>query len=320
MFSVIIPLYNKAPYIIKALKSVENQTYQNYEIIVVNDGSTDNSLEVLQEYVSELKTKKPEQSDKLIVIDQQNQGVSVTRNNAVKIAKYPYLAFLDADDWWESEYLSEMNSLIEEFPTAGLWASSYYVVKNKSKRLVRLGVEPEFKKGIINYFQVYARTLEMPVWTGATIMRKSVFEEEGGFKAKLSLGEDFDLWIRVALKKNIALLNKPLSNYNFDIENASKAVVNEFIYPPEKHYVFNIAYLSEQEKSNKDLKKLLDVLRAYCLIRYRMQNRYKNEYKREIEKIDFNNLPPKLRYEYFLPVFLLKFRDKFKRVAKQITS
>lgn len=320
MYSVVIPLYNKAPYIIKALQSIENQTFNDYEIIVVNDGSTDDSLQVLQEYISNLKTINADFSKKITLINQNNQGVSCTRNNAVKIAKHPFIAFLDADDWWEPEYLSEMKSLIENFPDAGLWSSSYYVVKNNSKRLVRIGVEPEFQKGIINYLQVYARTLEMPVWTGATIIRKSVFEEERGFNTKLSLGEDFDLWIRVALKKDVVLLNKPLSNYNFDIENASKAVVNNFIYPPERHYIFNVEYLSEQEKTNKDLKKLLDVLRAYSLIRYRMLNQYAKEYKKEISKVDFKNLPAKLKNEYSLPVFVLKIRDNIKRITKKIIS
>ena len=99
MFSIIIPLYNKAPYIAKAIQSVAAQTYKEFELIVIDDGSTDESLEKLRVLSTELGEKNPEFIAKLKIVEQQNQGVSNTRNNAVKLAKYDYIAFLDADDW-----------------------------------------------------------------------------------------------------------------------------------------------------------------------------------------------------------------------------
>ncbi len=318
MFSIIIPVYNKAPYVEKAIQSVLDQTFQEFELIIVNDGSTDESLEIINSFYQKLKNDDTERFKKVRIIDQKNQGVSMARNNGVEITKYDFIAFLDADDWWSPTYLDEMKGLIDEFPEAGIWASSYYVIKNNSQRLVRLGVEPGFKKGIINYFQVYAKTIEMPVWTGATIMKKSVFIAENGFKSTLALGEDFDLWIRVALKNPVALINKPLSNYNFDVEQSSKAVVEDIIYPPEKHYIFNIDHLYDEELKNPDLKKLLDVLRIYCLLRYRLKKVYVKEYLKEINKVDFKDQPIKMRLDYALPVFVLVFWNNFKVFVKKL--
>ncbi len=317
MFSVIIPLYNKAPYIQKALDSVFEQSFQNFEVIIVNDGSTDKSLDVLRNYVDKLRQVNIELFSKITVIDQKNQGVSTTRNNAVKIAKNEYLAFLDADDWWEPDFLLEMRNLVEHFPLAGLWASSYYVVKNYSKRLVRIGLAPNFDKGLINYFEVYANTLEMPVWTGAVIMKKSVYLEEKGFKPNIAMGEDFELWVRVALRYPVAFLNKPLSNYNFDVDVKNKAVDNYVVYPPEKHFIFHLDYLVEYESKIQDLKELLDKLRMYCLFPYRFKNCYSHDYKKEINKVNFNNFSLKNRLSFILPVFLVRWWINIKLYISQ---
>ena len=95
MFTVVIPLYNKANYIEKAINSVLNQTFTEFEIIVVNDGSTDESLEKIGHF----------KDARLKIINQENAGVSTARNNGVKEAKYDYVAFLVADDWWDEHFL-----------------------------------------------------------------------------------------------------------------------------------------------------------------------------------------------------------------------
>lgn len=102
MFSIIIPLYNKADYIAETLKSVLNQTYCDYEVIVVNDSSTDNSLEVASSF----------QDERIHIYTKENEGVSAARNYGIMHAKYDYIAFLDADDIWESDYLECQKKLI----------------------------------------------------------------------------------------------------------------------------------------------------------------------------------------------------------------
>jgi len=325
MFSVIIPLYNKAPYIEKALQSVLQQTFRNFEIIVVDDGSTDNGAEIVKkvfstDYLTAHQLQIPLKGFQLI--SQPNQGVSTARNNGAKQAKENYLAFLDADDEWHPEYLAKMKQLIEQFPDAGLWASNYYIVKNGRNRQATVGVEKDFSKGIINYFQVYAKTLCMPIWTGAAIVSKKVFEEEHGFKPQLKLGEDFDLWVRIAIKHPVAFLNEPLAYYHQDVEQKNRGVVDNKIYEPATHYIFNLQFLEQAEKENADLKQLLDNLRVYTLERYRLKKAYPEEVKKEISKVNLKNQPLKIRLFYYLPLPICQFfssvRNKISKLKNKI--
>ena len=103
MFSVVIPLFNSAHTIERTLKSVINQTFTNFEIIIVDDGSTDNSIEIINKLTNDIRLK---------IIKQKNQGVSVARNNGVRNAQYEYIAFLDGDDEWELKYLETIHKAI----------------------------------------------------------------------------------------------------------------------------------------------------------------------------------------------------------------
>jgi glycosyltransferase involved in cell wall biosynthesis len=317
MFTIIIPLYNKSAYIEKAIRSVLAQTYKEFELIVIDDGSKDESFAIAQQTLTSLFPQQfiPQSagggqgaipSGGWGAVQQKNQGVSTARNNGVKLAKYDYIAFLDADDWWEPTYLEEMKGLIETYPEAGIYGSSYFKVKNGVNVPANIGVEKGFERGLINYCKVYAKTFYMPLWTGATIIKKLIYESENGFKLSLKLGEDFDLWIRVALKYPVAFLNKPMAYYNQDVEVADRGVVFNKLYKPATHFIFNLDYLSEQEKTNPDLHKLLDLLRVYTLIRYRLQKTYTIEVKKEIDKVDFSKQPISIRLQYTLPVSFIR--------------
>jgi len=156
-FSVIIPLYNKAPYVSKAIGSVLAQTFTDYELVVVDDGSRDDS--------AEMAAKAMDGRPDCRLIRQENAGVSMARNNGVAASQGDYLCFLDADDWWEPTFLEEMSKLIAEFPDAGIYGTGYTIV-NETKhktRVAPIGVEAGFGKGYINYCQVYAKTLAMPL-------------------------------------------------------------------------------------------------------------------------------------------------------------
>ena len=296
MFSVIIPLYNKAPYVAKAIESVLGQTYRDFEVIVIDDGSTDQSLEVAKTF----------ENKSITIISQPNSGVSTARNNGVKIAKHPYICFLDADDWWHPTFLEEMKQLITDFPDAGIYGSGYYIVKHGQERIAPIGVPQGFERGIIDYCEVYAKTLCMPLWTGAVIVPKNIFDEEGGFKSQLKLGEDFDLWIRIVLKHQVILINKPLAYYNQDVDVNNRGVAVHKTYSPVNHFIFNLDYLYDNEKNNHRLKILLDKLRVYILLKYRMQRAFPKEYSAEIKKVDFSVQPLGVRLQYYLPVWFLK--------------
>jgi glycosyltransferase involved in cell wall biosynthesis len=308
MFSVVIPLFNKSTYIEKCLQSVLNQTCQDFEVIVVNDGSTDDSVEKVEKFNV--------QSSKFKVISQSNTGVSAARNNGVNAAKFDYIAFLDPDDWWEPTFLEEMKSLIESFPEAGIYGSGYSLVKNKRKRIAPIGIDRTFDKGIINYCRVYSKTLCMPLTSISVVIPKTIFESENGFKPALKLGEDFDLWIRVSLKYPVAFLNKPLADYNQDADLSGRAVGN--LHNPENHVLWNLEYLANEELSDPDLKQLLDNLRVYGLLPYFLTREYRSLAKQELDKVDWKNQPVTARMRYTKPRFLLKIESRFYYAGSRI--
>ena len=320
MFSVIIPLYNKAAYIERAIQSVLSQTFQEFELIVVDDGSTDDSSAQLSVISQQLSVAAPEIYKKIKVIQQQNQGVSTARNNGVKLAKYDYIAFLDADDSWEPTYMEEMNGLIAAYPNAGIYGSSYFIVKNGKKRIAPIGVEKDSDRGLINYCQVYSKTLCMPLWTGATIIRKSIFDLENGFNPRLKLGEDFDLWIRVAIKHPVAFLNKPLANYQQDVDLANRAI-GEKLYKPQEHMLFTDY---GELINNPDFVYLYERLTLYGLLPYYLKGKNKKEVKAILEQIHWGQHELKYRLYYqILPRVivrawfqLLKFGSVLKRKMK----
>ena len=320
MFSLIIPLYNKAPYIEKAIRSVAAQSCQEFELIVIDDGSTDIAAPqppkggVIISY-SDIEALIGEKG---FLLKQSNSGVSNTRNIGVKLAKYDHIAFLDADDWWAPTYLEEMKALITQYPEAGIYGSSYFKVKNGKYIPANIGVEAGFQNGLINYFQVYAKTLWMPLWTGATILRKDVFNENNGFKPSLKLGEDFDLWARVAIKYPVAFLNKPLAYYNQDVDQSSRGVVDEKIYNPSEFITFNLDFLAEEERIDSNVKSLLDRLRVYSLLRYRIQGKYKDMVEKVISGVDFNNVERKYYFYYHMPQFLLNLWFSFLKIGSRM--
>jgi len=299
----------------KAIQSVLAQTYQEFELIVIDDGSTDDSLMQLRVTTSELQKKKPELFEKLHIVEQQNQGVSLTRNNGVKLARNDYIAFLDADDWWETTYLEEMKELTEAYPEAGIYGSNYFIVKNGHKRIAPIGVDRGFQKGIVNYFSTYDKTLYMPLWTGATVLKKIIFDEENGFKPTLKLGEDFDLWVRVAIKYPVALLNKPLAYYNQDVELANRAI-GEKLYEPYEHMLFtNYGELM----NNMDFRDLYEKLAVYGLLPYYLCNKNKREVESVLKGIHWVKQPLKYRIYYlFLPKFVVKYWFSLIRIASKI--
>lgn len=298
MFSVIIPLYNKEKYIEKALQSVVNQIFKEFEIIVVDDGSTDSSLEIVKLFQNK--------NCNLQIIEQKNSGVSTARNNAAQIAKYDYLAFLDADDWWANDYLAKMKCLIDDFSEGALFASSYFKVKNGKQIPAKIGVNQYFTRGYFDYLQAYIYSPYMPVWTGAAVVKKSVFEEMNGFNSALKMGEDFDLWVKIALKYQVALENQPLAFYNQDVEQATRAVGRK-IHKPENHFLFALPSLYEQEKNNSKLKQVLDNLRVYGLFPYFLNKETHSAALNELKKVNWDKQPKSEYKKYYkTPIFLLK--------------
>ena len=300
-FSVIIPLYNKAPYVAKAIQSVLAQTFTDYELIVVDDGSKDGSGEIADQAIKG--------HDHCRLLKQNNTGVSMARNNGVAASQGDYLCFLDADDWWEPTFLEAMAGLIESFPQAGIYVCNYTIVNETrhKTRVAKVGVGEGFEQGCINYCKAYASTMYMPLTSISVAIPRRIFEEVHGFPKGIKLGEDFLLWVRVALKYKVAFLNKPLAFYNQDSDAQWRAIGR--LQEPACHMLWNLGDLAESEKSNSDYKLLIDNLRTYGLFPYHLSRQYREDARRELQKVDWNRQPEKTRRLYQKPVFYLRFRN-----------
>ncbi len=195
LFSVVIPLYNKEAYISSALNSVLHQTIDNFEIIVVDDGSTDSSLKIVQSFTD----------PRLKIFTKKNGGVSEARNFGITKAHSEYIGLLDADDKWDSDFLEEMKALIEKYPACGLYASAFKRLKPNKTIIIGKNV-PE---GIIDdFFKV--KFLHDAPCASAIVIRKKVFDEVGGFPVGMIGGEDDYTWAKIAGNHGVAFTPKAL--------------------------------------------------------------------------------------------------------------
>ena len=309
-FSVVIPLYNKAPYVAKAIESVLSQTFTDFELIIVDDGSKDDSFSVAQKAIDGHGNCR--------IYRQQNAGVSVARNRGVAFSQGEYLCFLDADDWWDERFLEEVAQLIEAFPDAGIYGTNYTIV-NETKRKTRIspiGVEAGFEKGYINYCTVFTKTLAMPLWTGAVCIPRPVFDEMQGFPKGVKLGEDFILWVHIALKHKVAFLNKPLSYYNQDVDLANRGVGH--LHKPDEHMLWNLKDLELQELVDSDYKALVDALRVNGLMGYYITKEYHEKAKEELGKVDWSKQSFRTKREYGMPVWCLKLKYSLMKVGSKV--
>ena len=205
MISVIIPLYNKETLISKTIHSVLSQSYRDFEVIVINDGSSDKSVNVVEEFHSE----------KIRIISQQNAGVSAARNRGIEEAQGKYVAFLDADDEWRPDYLENQMLLAHQFPECDVVAHSYDFCRSGTIVHPRLnGVPFSGDKGVLeNYFKVSCLS-DPPLWTSAVVVKKRAIKNVGGFPVGIKSGEDLLVWARLALQFKIAYCLHPLAVYN----------------------------------------------------------------------------------------------------------
>ena len=319
-FSIIVPLYNKAPYVRRTLESVIAQTYKDFECIVVDDGSTDGSLEIVRainDEMSRANTLNEPQSlndGRLTIISQTNAGVAAARNNGVAASKGEYVCFLDADDWWDPTFLEEMDRLIKEYPDAGLYATNYVYYKPGNTR-----VWLDFKAGYLDYAHAYLIQPAMPVWTGAACMPRKVFDEIGGFPEGINLGEDFLLWAKTVLYYKLAFCEKPLAYYNNDVPASLRATRN--LHAPEHHMLFNLEPLLDeinrlQSTSNKSAwLQLIDKLRVDGLLEYWMSEEYHDAAAAELKKVDWSQQPRSAKVLYEKPIWLLKTKRRFIQVG-----
>lgn len=206
MLSIIIPLYNKEKYVAKTIQSILSQTFQEFEIVIVDDGSTDQS-------VNEIKKIN---DDRIRIISQQNAGVSAARNRGIGEVKYDLIAFLDADDLWEKDFLETIMNLQIKYPTCSIFAVNYQVLSNDGKMKTPLinGLPKDFKDGILqDYFEIASKS-DPIICSISLAMKKQALESIGGFPIGIRAGEDLLTWARLAARYDIAYSIEPKAVFN----------------------------------------------------------------------------------------------------------
>lgn len=308
--SIIIPLYNKAPYVTKALESVKAQTFTDYECLIVNDGSTDNSEAVVQSWLSQ----NSQYTVHFTLYTQENAGVSAARNHGISLSTGEYVCFLDADDWWAPTFLEEMMGLVKDYPEAGIYACDYYRVKNG-----KLLTYPKHVSGYINYYKVYTCSGAMPLHPdGVLVPRKVLMEINGGltdinvFPKNIKMGEDFLFFMKIVSRYKVAFLDKQLVYFNQDADANNRATAK--LHDPKNHMLWNLKDIEERlaisdERTRVDYKDMIDFLRVFSLGAYLKSAEYHDAAAVEMAKVSRWN---KLRFT--LKRYWMKIDNKLKQL------
>ena len=226
--SVIIPAYNVEKYIGETLDSVLTQTYSDFEVVVVDDGSQDQTASIIKQY----QTKYPK---KIRLIQKENGGPSKARNVGIKASTGEYIAFIDADDLWLPGKLEKQVGYFEKQP------SQVGLVYTNAKKFDEQGIWtlPKRYRKKRAYGWIYKDLLRQNMIPNqSVIVRKRCFEEVGFFEEFLDIIEDHDMWIRIAMKYEIAFLEETLSLYREHSQGRSKGdekTMNREIGVMEKH-------------------------------------------------------------------------------------
>lgn len=257
MISVVIPLYNKAHVVINTLNTVFAQKYTDFEIIIINDGSTDNGTNVIRDTFND---------PRLHIINQENMGTAVARDRGVKEALYNYIAFLDADDEWHPDYLLIMSKMIQKYPDAGLYSSGGLIKNANNTVTYRLSNKYIGYQGKVNFFEnpfVFTHT-------SGTIINKSVFFKTDGSPKGMKCLQDFALFVQLALKGDFIYVGLPLSKYIGGVAGQTTSASAERRFELLKYVplFYNLSYQkwAESDHTNKVF---------LCYLKYDIRHRFK---------------------------------------------
>lgn len=298
--SVIIPLYNKEKDIVNTLKSLLKQTFTNFEVIVVNDGSTDKSAYLVEQF----------KDARIKLYSKQNEGVALTRNFGVSKANTDFVCFLDADDYWYANHLQQMVALINTFSAHQWFATAYEKQHRKNfitpmqTHLLKDNNSPFVS--VENYFKYSLN--DALAWTSAVCFKKSFFETLNGFDASITMGagEDTDLWLRAALQQPLAF-SKNISARH--ILNSSNRISHTHTL---KRTFMDFDKYEHTNEFQPYLKRYLDINRFSVGLQYKLAGE-KNKAIGYFNKIDANNLNNKQKVLVKLPFRILKLLYNLKR-------
>lgn len=304
-FSVVITVYNKGKQIKNTLKSVLNQTYQDFEIIIINDGSTDDSEKEILKF----------EDSRIRYYFQENKGAAGARNAGIKKAKNDFIAFLDADDYWFPFYLEEQKKSIEKFPKEKVFSTA------KQKRIGEKAFVEDYsidKNGkfpkLLNYFKSSFQSSILH--SSSIVIHKEVFEKVGVYNLKYRSGQDTDLYVRIGLNYKVVFSNRVCVEYIIyenSLFRSTKSLSEKADFEEYEKY----------GKENLALKKFLD-LNRYSLAIFAKINGDEKGFQRNFQKINLKNLNSKqqflLKQNKIVLKSLIKVKSGFEKLGIKLTA
>ncbi len=297
--SVIISVYNKEAYLEQTLNSVLKQTFTNFEVIIINDGSTDNSLKAIKQF----------KDSRIKIIDQDNHGASHARNQGLEIAKGDYIALLDGDDFWELSFLECIVKAIKLHINQNIFTSA--IAHKYDNTIVPVSYSFEMDKGIqiLDYFEA---SQDHSILSGSSVVfKKSILNITGTFDETIKSGQDTDLWIRFGLHFPVVFINKVMVYYVYNTSSLSNTTVNLKDKSKFDKYI-------EEEKCNLNLKRFLDRNR-FSLAILSTLNKDKSSYLFYRNSLSLENLSFKRKVLINSPRWILKIVLKLKSLKGQKT-
>jgi len=211
LVSVVMPVYNAQEFLAEAIESILEQTYENFELIIVNDGSTDKSEMIINSY----------KNSRIILVSRENKGVSASRNEAMALAKGKYIAMQDADDLSDKNRLHKQVNFLEDNPEIGLLGSNYHVIESDSKNIC-MTTDVFTRPKDLKIAEVFSNQFGQ-----GTVMMRASHVKDKSYDEALALSEDYDLWTRLSRITKIANLPEPLYKWRNHKKSASAQSIDE---------------------------------------------------------------------------------------------
>ncbi len=269
-FSIVIPLYNKNDYIIRALESIKNQKYQDFEVLIIDDGSTDKSLNTVRKW---LESCGDMLSRKIRLISQKNAGVSATRNRGAREAKYFYIAFLDADDFWKERHLLNLKNLITKYhDKVDIFSNGIIFQINNEEMYLRLSVCNDFV-GILDYFSAGMESHGYVNSSSVCVKKTALLKNP--FPLDMKFTEDLVTWARISNSKGMAFSAEKTSVYVHDSTYAS--ICSDFM-----DFVRFESYVSQID-NRSIVKQYIRKILMHAILTARIQIHYKDYVQQTIK-------------------------------------
>jgi glycosyltransferase involved in cell wall biosynthesis len=291
-FSIVISVFNKEDFIYNTINSVLNQTFSDFELIIVNDGSSDSSEKIITSF----------SDSRIRYIYQENQGAGATRNHGIQLAKSDVIALLDGDDVWLPNYLESIFNAIKAFPNEHIYATAIAHKYNERIVPVTYNFPIDGKTTLKSYLE---NSLKHTILTSSSIVfKKSILETTGLFDSSIKSGQDTDLWIRIGIYFPIVFINTIFVHYTYSDNSLSNSTFILEAKPKFDKYYF-------EEAENPALKKFIDKNRFSLAILSKITGD-KDSFLFYRKHLDVTNLKVRQRVLITCPAWLLKLLLKIK--------